>query len=108
METKVLNQEWKLTVPDGFREMDESERGGVTYLGGAPQWTVTDPERHIVVLAAWKKSGLAALMLSPKEVAKKMEAGVRGPMAAYAVEAAPVAPSNKPYVPFSTFCSMCR
>ena len=83
MEAKVLNQEWKLTVPDGFREMDEAEREGVTYLGGAPQWTITDPERHIVVSAAWKKSGLAALMLSSKEVAKRMEAGVRGPMAAY-------------------------
>ena len=79
----VLNSEWKVTVPEGFRVMDDAERGALNTIGAAPQWGARDPDRHMVISAAWKKSGFASLLLSSQEVAKKMEAAVRGPMQAY-------------------------
>ena len=83
METKVLNGEWQVPVPDGFRELGSGEIARMNTVGEAPQWCAQDEARHIIVSAAWKKSGFAALMLSSKEVAQKMEASLRKAMQPY-------------------------
>ena len=79
----VLNKEWRVTVPGGFREMDDVERGKLNTLEATPQWGAQDPDRHMVISVAWKKRGFASLLVNSQEVAKKMEAAVRGPMQAY-------------------------
>ena len=83
MDYQLLNEELKLPVPDGFHMMDEAELGKYKTLQAAPSWCITDPERHIIVSVAWKKSGLGALLLTSGEVAKKMEARLRKPMSPY-------------------------
>ena len=75
----VLNKEWSVKAPDGFCEMDDAERGKLNALEAPPQWGAQDPDRHMVISVAWKKSGFASLLVNSQEVAKKMEAAVRGP-----------------------------
>ena len=79
----LLNNELEITLPEGFRDMTPEEMAGLNVYKEAPGVSVKDPDRHIVISAAWKKSGLAALMLSAKEVAKKMESTLRGAMKPY-------------------------
>lgn len=76
----LLNNKLEITLPDGFREMTAEEMAGVKLYKEAPDFCVKDPDRHIVIAAAWKKSGLAALMLSAKEVAKKSESALQSAM----------------------------
>ena len=53
----LLNKEWKVTVPEGFHVMDDAERASLNTIGAAPQWGARDPDRHMVISAAWKKLG---------------------------------------------------
>ena len=83
MNGKVLNQELKVVIPDGFHEMDEAERGKLNLYREAPDWCISDPARHIVLSVAWKRQSLASLLLSSREIADKMEKSIRKPMEPY-------------------------
>ena len=83
MDIQVLNNELKVAVPDGFHVMDKAELAKFNAYKELPDWSINDPERHIIISVSWKKSGFGALMLSSKEVAKKMESVLQKPMAAF-------------------------
>ena len=83
MKQTVLNQELKVTIPDGFHEMSEAEHGNLNLLKEAPDWCISDPDRHILLSVAWKKQSLASMLLSSGDVAENMEKSLRKPMAAY-------------------------
>ena len=79
----VLNQSLKLSLPEGFRQMDDAELKQLSHPAGAPQWAAKDPDRHMIISIAWKKNGFAALLLNAQEVAKKMESKMSSLMASY-------------------------
>lgn len=79
----LLNNELEIRVPDGFRAMREEELAKLKFYEEKPELCITDPDRHIIIAAAWKKSGFAALLLSAKEVSKKMESAVAKAMQPY-------------------------
>lgn len=84
MEKATLNNELDITFPEGFHVMDKEEMEKHKYVGEAPGWCITDPERHIVVSVSWKKiNGLAARLLNTKDIAKRMETGIRAAMSQY-------------------------
>lgn len=84
METVHLNNELKLTYPDGFHVMDQAELGKYQFYSEAPGWCINDPDRHIMASVSWKQvPGIFARMLKIKEVAKSMEGQMAQAMKAY-------------------------
>ena len=84
METALLNNELKLTCPEGFREMSKEELSGYNFYSEAPGWCVNDADRHIMVSVSWKQvPGLFAKMLKVKDVAKSMEGQMAQAMKAF-------------------------
>ncbi|MCR4671730.1 MAG: hypothetical protein K5637_00645 [Lachnospiraceae bacterium] len=83
MEFQFLNNGLKAAVPDGFHVMDAAELAKFNIYKEFPDWSISDPERHIIISVSWRKSGLGALMLNSKDVAKKMETALQKPMAAF-------------------------
>ena len=70
----VLNEEFILTCPDSFHIMDEAEKKALN-VADEGQWIgLSDPDRHIIVTAGWKKGPVLALkILSSKDLAGNME-----------------------------------
>ena len=80
----ILNNEWKLIFPDGFRVMDAEEKNRLNFIEKGPGECLTDPEKHITVSIAWKAAGfLASALLNTRALAQNMEAQTRKPMSAY-------------------------
>ena len=82
MNSMIVNEELTMNVPEGFHIMTEEELAQLKYFD-KPMWLITDPDRHIIFTISWRKSGLAALLLKPKEVIKKMEPQLRKVMKPY-------------------------
>ena len=83
MNTILLNDELMLQVPDGFQELTREEVEGMNAVGAPPQWCARDPERHMILAAAWKKSSFASLLLTTKDLAKNMEKALSRQMVPY-------------------------
>ena len=79
----LLNNELEITLPDGFHILTEEELAGMNFSDGKPDLCISDPERHIIISIAWRKSGFAAHLLSAKDVIGKMESGIRKSMEPY-------------------------
>ena len=79
----TLNGEIALTCPDGFREMDAAERGGLNVVGAGEFVALRDDGRHIACCLGWKNVGLAALVLGAKDAARAMAAALKKPMAPF-------------------------
>lgn len=81
MKTKVLNDELCFSYHDEFREMDEAEITKLAAGGQPPQFAVTDPDRHMIITIGYRKiPGFSAMMLNEKDIAKKAEPQIAGPM----------------------------
>lgn len=77
----LLNNEWKMTCPDGFVRLDENERRSLHFIAEGAGECLSDPERHMLVTLGWKKvSGLAVLLLSGRDLARQMEKRISAPM----------------------------
>ena len=82
--TVVLGDKLTLSYPEGFHVMDSSEKSGMQFFGGSTGECLSDPERHILISIGWKSiGGIASLLISAKDAAKKMEASIRKPMQNY-------------------------
>ena len=81
MQVKI--NELQLSYTEGFHEMDENEKAGLNFYKEGPGVCLSDPEKHIIVSIGWVKSGLASVMISEKEAAKKAEEKISSPMKAY-------------------------
>lgn len=79
-----LNGELEITCPEGFREMDASERAGLQFLEDRPGVCLNDAQRHMIVTVGWKKPNLLLrLLLNGKDIAKGMEANIWKAMRPY-------------------------
>ena len=72
MNSLIVNEELTMNIPGGFHIMTEEEMAQLKYFD-KPMWLITDPDRHMIFTVSWRKSGLAALLLKPKDIIKKME-----------------------------------
>ena len=73
MNTVIINDELKITYPDGFIERNEQEKSGMNFYGRIPDLCINDPERHITVSVAFKQYGaVAAALANRKGVARSM------------------------------------
>ncbi len=70
---QVMVNALRVSCPEGFREMNESEKAGLHFAMEAPGICLTNPEKHMVVSIGWVKSGMASLLLSEKDAARKGE-----------------------------------
>ena len=73
-------------IPEGFRAMSDEELSGLNHYSEKPEWCILDPDRHIMLSCARRKSGFAARLLKAKEVAKNMEKQIARSMKAYGYE----------------------
>ena len=76
----------KIPMPEGFHRLGESEFSAYTFSNQVPDWCISDPERHIVITAVWKKNGFFAAILPSSKVAKTMETLIETSMAPYGYE----------------------
>ena len=72
MNPLIVNEELTMNIPEGFHIMTEEKMAQLKYFD-KPMWLITDPDRHMIFTVSWRKSGLAALLLKPKDIIKKME-----------------------------------
>ena len=73
MEETVLNKELAMIVPEGFEPMSDEEKAQLSTPYGAPAWCVKDPDRHMILSIAWKRSFFASMIVNARETAQKME-----------------------------------
>ncbi len=84
MNQVVLNGRLKITYPDGFRELQYTEKAGMQFTAEPPQFCISDPERHMIVSAAYRViNGLSAALLRTEEIAAKAEEQIRSAMTPY-------------------------
>jgi len=81
-----MDQTLTFAIPEGFRAMSDEELNGLDHYGEKPEWCIFDPERHIMLSCARRKSGFAARLLKAKEVAKNMEVQIKRAMKSYGYE----------------------
>ena len=79
-----LNNEWMMTFPEGFRVLDENERGALRFIAAGEGACLSDPARHMLVTLGWKTvGGLTALVLNGKDLARSMEKHISAPIQPY-------------------------
>lgn len=84
METVELNGELHMTVPDGFRAMDEEARKKAPVLGKGDWVGFSDPDRRILMTAGWKRvNAFSAFLLNARDLARNGEKKVRAAMKPY-------------------------
>lgn len=83
MNQTVIHDEIRITLPEGFRQMDAEEKKRV-YAGSAvvPEWCAHDAERHILFSASWKQmntilAAMACSMDGAKGLEKRMRLSLR-------------------------------
>lgn len=74
MNQVFLNNEMKLTIPEGFEEISPEEVQAMTACKGqAPMWNIINREDHILISASWVKAGwLVSHLLSAKDMVKSI------------------------------------
>lgn len=84
MQEIILNNEFKLSVPDGFHVLSEEEKAGMRLLEEGPFVGLSNPDRHIMATIGWKKApGFSSLLLSSKDLIKNTEKTVRKSMSPF-------------------------
>jgi hypothetical protein len=76
-----------LHVPEGFHVLSKEERAKLNMLKDGEGEVISDPERHIIISAAWKKHNVLLGMLADEDgVIHSMEKQVAGPMKGFGYE----------------------
>ncbi len=84
MEELTVNNRFKLSCPEGFREMTEKEQKKLNMLGGGEALFLTSEEGHMVVSIGWKEvNAFAGLLLHMIRPVASVEANVSRAMAPY-------------------------
>ena len=73
MSRQIINDTFALQVPDSFELISPEELQGMSRNGGDPfQWGVRNREKHIMILALWKKyPAILSWMADLKSIAKR-------------------------------------
>ena len=84
----LLNDELELYLPEGFHELSAEEAGRLEFTEPGAGSVFSDPDRHILVSIGWKKIGaLAGVLLSEKDLSKRMEKSLGDSMASFGYRA---------------------
>ena len=76
-----------MNVPEGFRILSAEERSGMQILENGEGEILQDPDRHIMISAAWKKHGrLVGLLAGTKDAVCAMEKKIAAAMKPYGYE----------------------
>ena len=76
-----LSNELEVTLPDGFRVMEDSERDKLQMIADGPGFCAENKEAHIMFSAGWKKiRTFAGIILNLNDVTKQMEKSIRAAM----------------------------
>ncbi len=79
-----ITDELHIVYPDTFHVMDEKEKERLNTMTGDDFVGLSDPESHIIVAVGYKTiPGFSAMLLSAKDIAKKMEKQISKPMMIY-------------------------
>ena len=80
----IINEQLSVSLPEGFGQLSEEERSQLHFIEDGEGKIFSDPERHMIVSIGWKKvNGLAALILSSKDLIRNTEASINKAMEAY-------------------------
>ena len=73
MSRQIINDTYALQIPDSFEMISPEELQEMSRNGGDPfQWGVRDKEKHIMILAMWKKyPAILSWMADLKAIAKR-------------------------------------
>ena len=73
MSRQMINNTFALQIPDSFELISPEELQGMSRNGGDPfQWGVRNREKHIMILALWKKyPAILSWMADLKSIAKR-------------------------------------
>ncbi len=81
MKNIILNNDITLAIPDSFRETSEAELGQNFIYGGGEGKCFSDPDRHMLITAGWKKIGaFSSFFLNENDLVDNMEKKLRKPM----------------------------
>lgn len=77
--TLIVNQELSLEFPEGFHQMDQTERS--KWNAAQEGESFSDPEKHMIVSVAWKPLGwFVSKFVGNKDIARGMEFRMRSAM----------------------------
>ena len=79
MNQNTINHTIRIALPSGFRQMDPEEKKKIYAMSAViPDWSVHDPERHMIFSASWKKmNSILAMMACSMDGAKGLEKRMR-------------------------------
>ena len=79
MNQKMINDTIRIVLPPEFHLMDPEEKKEIYALSaGIPEWSVRDPERHLIFSASWKRmNSILARMACSMDGAKGLEKRMR-------------------------------
>ena len=84
MATEVLNEILSITYPDGFHVMSGEELGSISFYKEAPKWSISDPERHMILSVYWRPNkGFFGRLADEKDVEETVEGSTRKLMKPY-------------------------
>ena len=83
MNQNMINDAIRIALPPEFHQMDPEEKKRAYAMSAViPDWCVTDPERHMIFSASWKRmnrvlAALACSMDGAKGLEKRMRIALR-------------------------------
>ena len=78
MEYITMNDVLKLSCPDGFHVLDKEEMAKLRFNEEGSGVCLSDPERHMIVSAAYKQiGGFSSFLLNDKDLLKNLETAMR-------------------------------
>ena len=80
---EITVRELKLSFPEGLRVLSKEERAGMKMIKDGEGEVLSDPNRHILVSIAYKKTGLFTGMVDTKDAVVSMERQTASPMKDY-------------------------
>lgn len=67
----IINNEMKVTCPEGFHVMNEEELSELNFIAKGDCEVLSDPERHIIISVGWRSAkGVSFLLLRPYDIVR--------------------------------------
>ncbi|MBR0462605.1 MAG: hypothetical protein IJJ00_07830 [Erysipelotrichaceae bacterium] len=77
----LINDELEIVYPEGFHEMNETEKKEHNITDKNGSFCLSDEERHIIITVFWKNAGgLISALVKPHDAVVNMEKAVSGQM----------------------------
>lgn len=84
METILLNNELKVSVPETFHILTQAERESMASMDQPPSWCIKDMNRHLTMAAFWRDaSRIALFFVNEQDVIRQVEQAIAKPLQVY-------------------------